>query len=219
MPTRALIASLLVACVSPDTSESDLPQLLGTTVLASSSSDTPAVVDRLSKWRHPNASCVADAYGGIEVVANVAPAPGDELVLASYSQGVFVLGRGGNVLASSPGRVCEGSQDSLDGVEIIRTLDGDVRIGVITTMGGRAENVTSLELLALGHGDSLDRVFEGELQRVESNTTRTGSVTLMYGALLYTRPIGGTSLWRLDRKANRYVEGHELHLGSSHELD
>src|SRR5687767_8745416 len=80
---------------------------------AVSERETAGVIAELDEWREPRGHCIADSYGGLALRADVAPTDGRERILASYSQGVFVLGRDRHLLAQATGFACEGSSDQL----------------------------------------------------------------------------------------------------------
>jgi hypothetical protein len=164
------------------------------------------VVAELAEWQVPDESCVGAAYGGMSLVADLTPAPGNERVLASYTQGVFVLDAHRSVLAQAPGNECEGSAD-----ELVAIAAGDGAIGVplvalAATTGGRNESLTWMTLYRVGEGGTLAPVFVGEVERRLDRTTRTGTVTLIPGGLVYRHPAGVTSLWTYDGWLGRYVE-------------
>jgi hypothetical protein len=99
-----------------------LPWLHNFAAAAVSAEASAQVVERMARWRVPDPDCSAAAYGGLAVAADVAPAPGSEEVLASYTQGVLVLDAAGRVIASAPAPRCQGSGggerrgDALDAV-------------------------------------------------------------------------------------------------------
>jgi hypothetical protein len=205
MRSCVFLVTLFAACDVPAPPPSVLPSLRGGVVIAASDRGAPAVVDRMSAWAHPDPDCVADAYGGIELVADVAPDAGDETVLTSFSQGVFVIGHDGHRIAATAGFGCTGSQDELVAVEILRTsLDHPV-IAVAITKGGRRERSTWLELLEVGSAGRLNRLFRGEIERHGDRGSQAGGVTLVPGGLVYRHPTKGTSLWRFDGSVGRYV--------------
>jgi hypothetical protein len=164
------------------------------------------VLAELAEWRAPVEDCVANAYGGLSLRADLGGTPGDERILASYTQGVFVLGDDRHLLGQAPGLSCEGSADDL-----IALAAGDASIGtpviaLAATSGGRVENVTWLSLYRLGSDGTLHRIFVGEVERHEGDTARTGVVTMLPGALIYRDPIGSVGIWLYDVQRGRYVE-------------
>lgn len=164
------------------------------------------VVAELARWRAPVEDCVASAYGGLELHAELGPGQGPERVLASYTQGIFVFDRDRHLVAEAPGLPCYGSAD-----ELVAMAAGDAAIGtpvivLAATSGGRAENVTWLTLYRLGKRGELQRAFTGEVERHAGNTTRTGIVTLIPGGLVYRDTRGAIGLWLYDAALGRYVE-------------
>jgi hypothetical protein len=185
-----------------------LPWLQGFfTPAATAEGSSHDVVAELAEWQVPDENCVGAAYGGMSLVADLTASPGDERVLASYTQGVFVLDAERNsVLARAPGNECEGSAD-----ELVAIAAGDGAIGVplvavAASTGGRNENLTWLTLYRVGEGGALAPVFVGEVERHVGRTTRTGTVTLIPGGLVHRDPAGFTSLWTYDGGLGRYVE-------------
>lgn len=164
------------------------------------------VLAELAEWRAPVEDCVASAYGGLSLQADVDGTPGDEKILASYTQGVFVLGADRHLLGRAPGLSCEGSAD-----ELVALAAGDASIGtpvlaLAATSGGRAENVTWLSLYRLGDDGTLHPIFVGEVERHAGDTARTGVVTLVPGGLIYRDPGGSVGIWLYDAQRGRYVE-------------
>lgn len=165
------------------------------------------VLAELAEYREPMDDCVATAYGGLELEADVTPAvEGDERVLASFTQGVFVFDRERHLLAQAPANECEGSSD-----ELVALAAGDASIGtpvvaLAATSGGRAESVTWLTLYRVANGGELQPIFIGEVERHAGDTTRTGIVTTIPGGLVYRDPQGAVGLWLYDSELGRYVE-------------
>ena len=164
------------------------------------------VLPQLAEWRDESEDCVASAYGGMSLRADVSAAEGQELVLASYTQGVFVFDHDNHLLAQAQGLPCEGSAD-----ELVALAAGDAAIGVplvvlAATAGGRAESVTQLTMYRVGNGGELQPVFSGEVERHEGRTTRTGTITLVPGGLIYRDPSGSLGLWLYSAELGRYVE-------------
>jgi hypothetical protein len=184
-----------------------LPWLQGFfTPAASSEGSSHDVVAELAEWQVPDENCVGAAYGGLSLVADLTAAPGDERVLASYTQGVIVLDAHRQLIARAPGNECEGSAD-----ELVAIAAGDGAIGVplvalAATSGGRNESLTWMTLYRVGDAGQLTPVFVGEVERHVSRTTRTGTVTLIPGGLIHRNPTGFTSLWTYDGELGRYVE-------------
>jgi hypothetical protein len=164
------------------------------------------VIAELAEWAEPVEDCVASAYGGLSLRDDVSASPGDELVLASYTQGVFVFDRDRQLIAQSQPLPCEGSAD-----ELVALAAGDASIGtpvlvLAATSGGRAESVTWLTMYRVADRGELQPIFIGEVERHEGGTTRTGLVTLIPGGLVYRDPEGSTSMWVYDPELGRYIE-------------
>jgi len=202
MRAGPLLVVALAACDQPTPATPVLSMLHGVEVVAASDRPSTAVTDRVGAG---DPDCAADAYGGIELAADVAPDPGIETVLASYSRGVIVLGADGHRIASTPGFGCTGTRDELAAVEIVRTSFDAPVIAVAATSGGRRESSTWLALVAVGSTTHLDRLFVGEVERRDETGTHPGEVRFVPGGLVYRHPTDGVTLWRYDAAARRYV--------------
>lgn len=168
--------------------------------------DSREVLAELAEWREPGDDCVASAYGGLSLRADVDAAEGEETVLASYTQGVFVFDHQRQLIARAPGFDCAGSADEL---VALAAGDAGIRAPVIAlaaTAGGRAENVTWLTLYRVAEDGELRPIFTGEVERHEGDTAATGVVTLVPGGLIYRDTRGSLGLWLYDVELGRYVE-------------
>lgn len=175
-----------------------LPWLQGFTPDAVTDHPSRAVSSELAEWKKPDDSCVASAYGGLSLDAK------GHRVLASFSQGVFVLDGSGHLVAQAPGFECNGSSD-----ELVALAEGNAWVGapivaLAATSGGRAESVTWLSLYRVGQGGKLEVVFTGAVERHGDRQTKTGVVTVVPGGLIYRSPDGTTSLWTWD--GTKYVQ-------------
>jgi len=164
------------------------------------------VLAELAEWRAPVEDCVASSYGGLSLRADVSDADGKERILASYTQGVFVLDRERHLLAQSQPLDCAGSAD-----ELVALAAGDASIGtpviaLAATSGGRADSVTWLTLYRVANDGVLQPVFNGEVERHAGGRTRTGTVTLVPGGLVYRDTRGSIGMWLYDNELGRYVE-------------
>lgn len=160
----------------------------------------------LTEWQDFDEGCIASAYGGLRLVADVAPAQGDETLLASFTQGVVVLDQDRHAIARAPGYACRGSAD-----ELVAVAAGDAGIGtpliaIAATSGGHNENLTWLALYRVGDRGELVEMFRGVVERHTKHMTRTGTVVFFEGGLLYRPPSGAPSLWLYDRDRGVYVE-------------
>jgi hypothetical protein len=167
---------------------------------------SPAVIDELAAYHKTSSDCIADSYGGFSLRADVAPNRGSEQILASYSQGVYVLDSDRHVLAHAAGFACAGSSDELVAIAAGDALIGTPLIALAVTSGGRAENATYLTLYRVAGGGELQPVFIGEVERHVNRTTRTGVITIVPGGLIFVDPAGTTSLWIYDAELGRYIE-------------
>ena len=175
-----------------------LPWLLGFAPDAAADHPSPAVAAEVSEWKAPDDRCVATAYGGLAVDR------GDTRIVASYSQGVFVLGKDRHLIARAAGFPCAGSADELVGLETGEAWISTPLIALAETTGGRTESVTQLLLYRVGDDGTLVPVFSAPVERHEQHQTRTGTVTIVPGGLIYRAPEGTTSIWTYN--GQRYVE-------------
>ncbi len=175
-----------------------LPWLLGFAPDAAADHPSRAVAAEVAEWKAPDDRCVASAYGGLAVDR------GDTRVVASYSQGVFVLGKDRHLLARAAGFTCAGSADELVGLETGEAWVGTPLIALAATTGGHAESVTQLLLYRVADNGVLEPVFTGAVERHADHQTRTGTVTIVPGGLIYRAPEGTTSIWIYD--GQHYVE-------------
>jgi len=185
--------------------------LQGAVVIASSDHASSSAADKLGESAPGDPTCVADAYGGFELAADVSPDPGEEAVLASYAHGVVVLGADGHQIAAAPGFGCSGSQDGLIGLEILKSSQDAPVIAVAVVQGGRRVSTTSLHLFAVGSSRRLVGLFTGDVEQVDGAGTASGGVTLVPGGLIYRHPTSAVALWRYDRGAGRYVDPGPRH--------
>lgn len=184
---------------------SSMPWLQNFAATAESAMASPGVVDRMARWRAPDAGCSATAYGGLAITAEVAPARGAEEVLASYTQGVLVLDAAGQLVASATAPVCQGSADEIDAIAAGDAhIDGPV-IALAVTTGGHRASTTWLVLYRVA-GGVVAPVFSAAVEEHADGRTRSGEVTLLPGALLYRTPAGRQTLWTYSVEQQRYEE-------------
>jgi hypothetical protein len=182
-----------------------LPWLQGFEPTAVTERATRSVIDELSEWQPADERCVANAYGGLELFADLGGPTGEERVLASFTQGVVVLDRDRHAIARAPGFACEGSADELVAIAAGDAWIGTPLIAAAVTVGGRNENVTWLTLYRVGEHEELVPVFTAPVERHAGHTTRTGVVMVFPGGLVYRAPSGVFSVWRYDRETGRYL--------------
>jgi hypothetical protein len=145
--------------------------------------------------------------GANRVEADLTDAPGNEIVEASFSEGITVRDAEGHVLAKAPGfEPSGGSADDIDGLAI-----GDAQIGtpvlvLAATTGGHNESVTWLTIYRVANSGELQPVFTGEVERHAGRTTKTGTVTVVPGGIIYQGPRGDRSIWLYDESVGRYVQ-------------
>jgi hypothetical protein len=164
------------------------------------------VVAELANWREPAEECAASAYGGLRLSADVSEAKGTEEIIASYTQGVFVLAGDRRLIAQAPPFECEGSADELIAIAAGNAAIGTPVIALAASSGGRTASVTWLTLYRVATDGVLQPIFAGEVERHHDDTTRTGIVTLVPGGLVHRDPQGTLGIWIYDAKLGRYIE-------------
>lgn len=182
-----------------------LPWLHNFDATAETTDARPGVMARMAKWRDPDPSCSASAYGGLEITADVASAPSTEIVLASFTQGVLVLDAEGTLIASATAPACQGSADE---IEAIAAGDAHIDrpvIAMAVTVGGHRESSTWLVLYRVV-GGVVAPAFAGVVEERVGSQRRVGEVALLPGALLYRAPSGTQRLWVYSAERQRYVE-------------
>lgn len=182
-----------------------LPWLRNFAVTAESAVATPMVVERMTQWRAPDASCSAAGYGGLAIRADVAGGRGSEEILASFTQGVLVLDAAGKLLASATAPECQGSADELVAIAVgDAQIDGPV-IALALTTGGHRASTTWLVLYRV-IGGVVAPVFSGAVEERLGDQVRSGEVTLLPGALVYQAASGKRTLWSYSAEQGRYGE-------------
>jgi hypothetical protein len=160
---------------------------------------------RLGGGVREDEGCGAGAEAGFAIIADMAPAPGPETILASYAAGVVVLDGAGRRLAASPPLECRGSRDTIEGIAAVELLDGEPVIALAATAGGRAERTTWLFFLA-PRGEALVPIFAAPVEEHRGEAALTGEVArLPGGAIRYRSPGGAITRWTYDREAGRFV--------------
>jgi hypothetical protein len=184
-----------------------LPWLQGVFVpQAASEQGDRDVIAELAEWQEPGEDCTASAYGGLSLRADVSEVDGEERIVASFTQGVFVFDHERHLLAHAQPFACAGAAD-----ELVAIAAGDASIGapviaLAASSGGRNESVTWLTLYRVANDGVLQPIFNGEVERHAGERTRTGVVTLVPGGLVYRDTRGGIGLWLYDAVLGRYVE-------------
>ena len=151
----------------------------------------------------PRAGCPTGDTRAHRLVADIAPRAGDETIVASTANGIVVLDSQGQTVASAA-LPCGGSDD-----ELIAIAAGDAGIGgrviaVLARTGGRREAITRLELLRVGDGHELERVFSAPIETRDDDTIASGEVRIVAGGLRVRVPGGGLERWSYDPVARRY---------------
>ena len=203
--TMAIGIAWLTGHASAAPATSALPWLHNFSPTAETSEATLSVIARMAEWRAADRSCSATAYGGLAIVAEVAPAPGIETVLVSFTQGVLVVDARATVIASAPPLACHGSADELEAIAAGDAQIGEPVIALAVTAGGHRASATWLVLYRVD-GGVLSPIFTRIVEDHTGDRTRVGEVTLLPGALVYRAPSGGRTLWTYDVDQHRYVQ-------------
>jgi hypothetical protein len=216
-PEAVLAATWLTACeiAASPSPESAAPLPHGMSSMVVSETVSAAASRRLEARSGGGVvdeqGCGAGAYQAIELVADVAPSPGRETILASYAHGVVVLDREGDVVASTTGYRCAGSSDEVEAVAAGDAF-GDPTIVVVTRTGGRREFSTVVGLFRIGFGGRLDPVFTATVEEHSGERSRRGAIDLLPGALVHRLPDGRHGFFVFDPVGRVYRE-------PSHPLD
>jgi hypothetical protein len=173
---------------------------------ASTEAGNAEVIAELGEWGESDGSCIASAYGGLSLTADVAITPGVERVLASFSQGIVVHDNENHIVARAPGFDCTGSEDSLVALAAGHAGIAEPFVAMAATTGGHNESMTWLTLYRVANSGELQPVFIGEVERHTGDKTQTGVVTVIPGGLIYQPPSGGSSLWLYNDERGRFVE-------------
>ena len=178
-----------------------VPWLPGFAAFAVSTQPTERADDRFGA---PRADCRTGDTRAHRLLADVAPRLGTETVIVSTAHGIVVQDGQGQRIAALP-LPCGGSAD-----EVIAIAAGDAGIGgpviaILATTGGRREATTRVELLRVGDGDRLERVFAAPVETYDGDQRRTGSVRIVPGGLRVRAPGGATTEWRYAAIARRFV--------------
>jgi hypothetical protein len=187
-----------------------LPWLQGFVPVGEADHPAASVTSEVARWRAPDEACAATGYGGLALDADVAPTPGVEKVLATFSQGVFVVGEDGELVAQAPGFACAGSADELVTIAVGDLGIGEPAIALVATRGGHAESTTWITFYRVAPGGELLPLFTGAVEQHQGATTRTGVVTVIPGGLVYHSPWGATAVLVYDPAAGRYVSGGDI---------
>lgn len=199
------LAGLCACQIASDPQPAPLPWLYGMSDLVASDQVTAAATRRLDGWvTEESPGCGGAADHAIQLVADVAPAPGVEAILASYARGVLVLDREGDALAFSPGYLCEGSADQLELVAAGRAF-GVPTIIVVGVYGGHRAHVTFASLFRIGHDRRLDPVFTAVIAYPDDDGVRRGAIHMLPDALIYQSPDGRRALHVFDPVARAYL--------------
>ncbi len=141
------------------------------------------------------------------VEADLADAPGREVIEASYTEGIVVRDAEGHVLAHAPGfEPSGGSADDIDALAVGDAQIGSAVLALAATKGGHNESMTWLTLYRVANSGELQPIFTGAVEQHAGRTTKTGTVTVLPGGLIYQPPEGEGSIWLYDESLGRYVQ-------------
>jgi hypothetical protein len=198
------LACCQAAATAPQPPSVPLPQ--GMTGLVVSEETSMHATRRMQAWfPHDEEDCGSGAHQGIQLVADVTPRPGRETILASYSGGVVVLDREGQLIASSLGYPCTGSADEIEAVAVGDAF-GDRTLVIVATAGGHQERSTFISLFRLGLGESLDPVFTAVVEEHKGSLVQRGTIHMLPGALAYRLPDGRYGFFVFDPIAREYLD-------------
>lgn len=179
-----------------------LPWIHGLTDVISVEAGTPGE----AAWLDGDAMCAAQAQPPLRL------AVGEEMISATYANGIRVANAEGIVTASSAGYPCMGSSDSLDALSVA-SLFGEPTIVLTFTSGGRNEQWTWVGVYRVGFAGAIDPLFAGVVEHRIGDAVRTGAVTFVPGALIYRPPGARDTLWVFDPVVRTYTPrglfGHE----------
>jgi hypothetical protein len=151
-----------------------------------------------------NDACGAGAYQAIELVADIAPAPGSETILGSYAHGIAVLDRSGQLLASTNGYRCDASVDEIEAIAAGRAF-GEPTLVVVAKTGGRRAYTRFVGLFRLGFAKRLDPVFTATVEEHDGDEVRTGAIVMLQDALVYRLPDGRYAYYVFDPVGRVYL--------------
>jgi hypothetical protein len=204
---RALL-SILVLCASCDNVSLppavSMPWVHGFNAIAVGDTPTSKDAQRISNLLNVPAE---DAYGGIELRADIAGDSTRETVLVSYRLGVVAVDPAGRMIASTPGLDFSGSAD-----EVISVAIGDGQLGapmiiVAVQSGGHRESTISLTIYRLYRGKVLEQLFSAPIEEHAGAETAAGSLTFTPSGLVYRAPRARSATpWRFDVQRRRYIE-------------
>jgi hypothetical protein len=197
------IAVLAAGC-QPSTQLPEAPWLHGLTDAVASDQGSPETMRRLGDFQDLEPGCGADAYRGIELVADVAPAPGRERIVASHAQGVFVYDTEDQLVAWSPGYRCDGSADAIEALAAGDAY-GHRTIVVVGTSGGHTEHDTWVGLFRIGSDARLEPAFAADVEHHRGDEVSRGLIALLPSSLVYVTPEGGAALYVYDPVARAYL--------------
>ena len=164
---------------------------------------------RLQAWfPRDDEGCGSGAHQGMQLLADVAPPPGRETILASYAGGVVVLDREGQMVASSPGYPCTGSADEIEAIAAGDAF-GNQTIVLVAKAGGHREFSTFVGLFRMGFGKRLDPVFTAVVEEHEGSLVHRGAIYMVPGALAYRLPDGRYGFFVFDPIARAYLDRRE----------
>lgn len=208
MNARCLVVvASLAGCqiASPPANESPAPWPRGMSGLVTTDEASASATESLHEWLPiEDDSCNTAAYHAVELVADVAPSAGAETILASYANGIVVLDREGQLLASTTGYRCDGSIDEVESLAVGRVF-GEPTIVVIARTGGRREYATFAGLFRVGDGKRLDPVFTATIEEHAGEDVRRGVIYMLPNGLVYRLPDGRYAFYVFDPVGRVYV--------------
>jgi hypothetical protein len=203
---RALLAVLMLSACDNFASSppASMPWLQGFSATAATDTLTPQASRRIAGVLDATQE---EAYGSLELRADLAGDPQPETVLASYHLGLAVVDVSGRLVARAPGFDVEGSADDL-----ISMAAGDGQLGwpvivLAVQSGGHRESTISVAVYRIASTRMLQKLWYAPIEIREGSETRTGTLTFTRSGLLYRAPgASAVTSWTFDVRRGRYVE-------------
>ena len=194
----AASAALIAVAAAGRRVDSEFPWLPGFVPTAVSTQRSSDAAQQLAVTDQRADGCTT--WDAQELRADVAPADGDETVLASIATGVVVVDAHGRRIARAPLGECGGSADQVVAIGAGDAWLGVPVIAIVSTIGGHRESQTTLTLLRVD-GARLVTVWSGLLETRDGDDLETGTAVLAPGMILYRAPGGPLAFVPLERVA------------------
>jgi hypothetical protein len=198
------VALAFTGCSAMAAPTPQLPWVRGFTTGAATDVATRETAEEVARWASCEEPCTT--YGGMAITADVAPAAGDESIVATFAGGLVVVDAQGQPVARSPGFDATGTADELVAIAAGDAMLDTPVIAIAARVGGHRESETWLELYRVGSSATLERLFAGVVEEHEDKSDWYGTVTFMPHGLIYRAPKSTQpDLWVFDARAGRYM--------------